>query len=113
MELYGVHVQDARERGRWWYRHIHSFYQWSFGAVDKDTGCVTVTEKSVSDVAAVGFYYWAQGKDFVHYANQMIKNETKVNGEYYICAVFNEAIADNKMIVVKGFCYAWAGHAEI
>ena len=75
--------------------------KWSFAAVDKDTGCVTevAEKKPISDIATVGFYYWAQGKDFVHYANQMIKNETKVNGEYYICPVFNEAIADNKMIV--------------
>ena len=75
--------------------------KWSFVCVDNDTGCVTevAEKKPISNIATVGFYYWKHGKDFVHYANQMIRNESKVNGEYYICPVFNEAIADNKMIV--------------
>ena len=75
--------------------------KWSFVCVDNDTGCVTevAEKKPIINIATVGFYYWKHGKDFVHYANQMIRNESKVNGEYYICPVFNEAIADNKMIV--------------
>jgi len=32
----------------------------------------------------------------VKYAEQMIENDTRVNNEFYVCPVFNEAIADNK-----------------
>ena len=32
--------------------------------------------------------------DFVKYANQMIAKNIRVNNEFYVCPVFNEAIAD-------------------
>ena len=46
----------------------------------------------------MGIYYWAKGSDYVKYAEQMITNDTRVNGEFYVCPVFNEAVADKKKI---------------
>ena len=46
----------------------------------------------------MGYYYWKQGKDFVKYAEQMINKNIRVNNEFYVCPVFNEAIKDNKQI---------------
>jgi len=73
--------------------------KWSFAKVD-DNGFVTeVAEKNpISDKATVGFYYWKKGSDFVKYADSMIEKEVRVNGEFYVCPVFNEAIADNKHV---------------
>jgi HAD superfamily hydrolase (TIGR01509 family) len=73
--------------------------RWSFAKLD-DRGFVTeVAEKNpISDIATVGIYYWKHGKDYVKYAEQMIANNTRVNNEFYVCPVFNEAIADNKKI---------------
>jgi hypothetical protein len=34
----------------------------------------------------------------VKYAEQMIEKEIRVNNEFYVCPVFNEAIADGKEI---------------
>jgi len=73
--------------------------KWSFAKVD-DSGLVTeVAEKNpISDNATVGYYYWKRGSDFVKYAEQMIEKDIRVNGEFYVCPVFNEAIEDGKQI---------------
>jgi dTDP-glucose pyrophosphorylase len=73
--------------------------KWSFAKID-DNGIVTeVAEKNpISDLATVGFYYWKHGSDFVKYAEQMISNNVRVNNEFYVCPVFNQAIAGGKII---------------
>lgn len=75
--------------------------KWSFAKLDLDGFVTEVAEKQpISDIATVGIYYWKRGSDFVTYANQMIEKNIRVNGEFYVCPVFNEAIADNKKIGV-------------
>jgi len=49
-------------------------------------------------LATVGIYYWRKGCDYVKYAEQTIRNNIRVNNEFYVCPVFNEAIADGKRI---------------
>jgi HAD superfamily hydrolase (TIGR01509 family) len=73
--------------------------KWSFAKIN-DKGLVTeVAEKNpISDIATVGYYYWKHGSDFVRYAEQMINKDVRVNGEFYVCPVFNEAIEDGKEI---------------
>ena len=73
--------------------------KWSFARVD-DAGLVTeVAEKNpISDIATVGYYFWKCGSDFVKYAEQMIEKNIRVNNEFYVCPVFNEAIQDHKQI---------------
>jgi HAD superfamily hydrolase (TIGR01509 family) len=68
--------------------------KWSFAKVD-DSGLVTeVAEKNpISDTATVGYYYWKSGSEFVKYAEQMIEKDIRVNTEFYVCPVFNEAIS--------------------
>jgi dTDP-glucose pyrophosphorylase len=73
--------------------------KWSFAKID-DNGLVTeVAEKNPrSDNATVGYYYWKYGSDFVKYAEQMIERNIRVNNEFYVCPVFNQAIEDSKHI---------------
>jgi len=73
--------------------------KWSFAKVN-ELGLVTeVAEKNpISNIATVGYYYWKYGSDFVKYAEQMIDKNIRVNNEFYVCPVFNEAIQDNKQI---------------
>jgi beta-phosphoglucomutase-like phosphatase (HAD superfamily)/dTDP-glucose pyrophosphorylase len=73
--------------------------KWSFAKVD-ERGLVTeVAEKNpISDIATVGYYYWKYGSDFVKYAEQMIEKNIRVNNEFYVCPVFNQAIEDYKEI---------------
>ena len=73
--------------------------KWSFGKVNENGIVVEVAEKNpISDIATVGYYYWKRGSDFVKYSEEMIKKDIRVNNEFYVCPVFNQAIADGKQI---------------
>ena len=73
--------------------------KWSFAKINKQGLVTEVAEKKpISNIATVGFYYWKQGSDFVKYAEQMINKNIRVNNEFYVCPVFNQAIEDNKKI---------------
>ncbi len=73
--------------------------KWSFAKINEFGYVTEVAEKKpISDIATVGIYYWAKGSDYVKYAEQMISKNIRVNNEFYVCPVFNEAIKDNKKI---------------
>jgi len=75
--------------------------KWSYAKLDENGYVTMVKEKSpISNIATVGIYYWRRGSDYVKYAEQMINNNTRVNNEFYVCPVFNEAIADGKKFKV-------------
>ena len=79
------------------FKAIHP--KWSFAKINEQGYVAEVAEKNpISDNATVGFYYWKHGFEFVKYAEQMIASNTRVNNEFYVCPVFNEAIADKKKI---------------
>jgi len=67
--------------------------KWSFAKLDEDGFVTEVQEKNpISDLATVGFYYWKHGSDFVKYAEEMIEQDIRVNNEFYVCPVYNNAI---------------------
>jgi hypothetical protein len=69
--------------------------KWSYAKTDNDDFVLEVAEKkTISDIATVGIYYWKKGSDFVKYAEQMIDKNIRVNNEFYVCPVYNEAILD-------------------
>ena len=73
--------------------------KWSFAKVDENGFVTEVAEKNpISDIATVGYYYWKNGSDFVKYAEEMIEKDIRVNNEFYVCPVFNQAIEDSKQI---------------
>ena len=73
--------------------------KWSFAKVDEKGLVTEVAEKNpISDIATVGYYYWKKCSDFVKYAEDMIEKDIRVNNEFYVCPVFNQAIEDNKEI---------------
>jgi HAD superfamily hydrolase (TIGR01509 family) len=73
--------------------------KWSFAKLDENGYVTEVAEKNpISDIATVGIYYWSKGSDYVKYAEQMIEKNVRVNNEFYVCPVFNEAIQDGKKI---------------
>jgi HAD superfamily hydrolase (TIGR01509 family) len=73
--------------------------KWSFAKVNEQGLVTEVAEKNpISNIATIGFYYWKNGSDFVKYAEQMIDKDIRVNNEFYVCPVFNEAIEDGKAI---------------
>lgn len=73
--------------------------KWSYAKVDENGFVTEVAEKNpISDIATVGIYYWKQGKDFVRFAETMINKNIRVNNEFYVCPVFNEALLENLKI---------------
>jgi HAD superfamily hydrolase (TIGR01509 family) len=75
--------------------------KWSFAKVDEHGYVTEVAEKQpISDIATVGIYFWKKGSDYVKYAEQMIGKNLRYNNEFYVCPVFNEAIADGKKIKI-------------
>jgi beta-phosphoglucomutase-like phosphatase (HAD superfamily)/dTDP-glucose pyrophosphorylase len=73
--------------------------KWSYAKIQNNR-IIRVAEKVViSNNASTGIYGWARGSDYVKYAEQMIDKNIRVNNEFYICPVYNEAIQDNKRIL--------------
>jgi dTDP-glucose pyrophosphorylase len=88
------------------FKSIHP--KWSFAKTDKNGLVVEVAEKNpISDDATVGYYYWKKGSDFVKYAEKMIKENKRINNEFYVCPVFNEAISDGKKIKIFESTRMW------
>jgi len=82
--------------------------KWSFVKVDEYGYVTEVAEKKpISDIATAGIYYWAKGSDYVKYTEQMIDKNIRVNNEFYVCPVFNEAIGDGKKIKTFNIHKMW------
>ncbi|MCW2994084.1 MAG: Beta-phosphoglucomutase or related phosphatase, superfamily [Conexibacter sp.] len=73
--------------------------KWSFAKVGEDGIVTEVAEKRpISDQATVGIYWFRHGAAFVRCAKRMIASDTRVNGEFYVCPVFNELIAEGGIV---------------
>jgi beta-phosphoglucomutase-like phosphatase (HAD superfamily)/dTDP-glucose pyrophosphorylase len=77
--------------------------KWSYAKTQNEFSDVVVEvaeKQQISDNATVGIYFWRKGSDYVKYAKQMIQKDIRTNNEFYVCPVYNEAIADGKKIVI-------------
>jgi dTDP-glucose pyrophosphorylase len=75
--------------------------KWSYAKIGFEGYVTEVVEKKViSDQATVGIYYYRHGREFVKYAEQMIRKNIRTNNEFYVCPIFNEFIADGKKICI-------------
>jgi len=73
--------------------------KWSFARTNDQNLVTEVAEKNpISSNATAGIYYWKHGSDYVKYAEKMIEQDIRVNNEFYVCPVYNEAIEDGKRI---------------
>ncbi len=97
---------DAIDGGILTFKATHP--KWSYAKIGDDGFVSEVAEKKpISDNATVGVYFWKKGSDYVKYAEQMIANNIRTNNEFYVCPVFNEAIADGKKVRVKQIEKMW------
>lgn len=79
----------------------NSHPKWSYARLGEDGFVCEVAEKKpISNHATTGLYYWKHGSNFVKYAEQMIEKDIRVNNEFYVCPVFNEAIEDGKKVKI-------------
>lgn len=83
--------------------------KYSFARVDISGFVTEVVEKKViSNLATVGMYYWSKGSDFVKYAERMIAKDKRVNGEFYVAPVYQEAIDDGLKFRTKNIKKFWS-----
>jgi len=87
----------------------YSHPKWSYSKLDENGFVSEVAEKQViSQYGNTGIYYWKHGSDYVKYTEQMINNTSnRVNNEWYVAPVYNEAIKDNKKIRIKNVEKMW------
>lgn len=82
--------------------------KWSYAKTDENGYVTQVAEKNpISNIATVGIYYWKHGKDYVRFAEQMISKNIRVNNEFYVCPVFNEAIESGLKIKTFDISKMW------
>ena len=99
-------VGDNIDGGMLTFRSNHP--KWSYAKLNDDGFVTEVQEKNpISDIATVGIYYWSKGSDYVKYAEQMIDKDIRVNNEFYVCPVFNEAVTDDKKIKIFDIEKMW------
>ena len=73
---------------------FHSTHpKWSYAKLNEEGFVTEVAEKKpISDNATVGIYFWKKGSDYVSCAESMINKNIRVNNEFYVCPVYNEAL---------------------
>lgn len=69
--------------------------RWSYAMVHPGTTTVSSVQEKVviSRTACTGMYLWKSGITFLKAAQQMIKADKTVHGQFYVAPVHNEAIA--------------------
>jgi len=99
-------VADSVDGGILSFKSTHP--KWSYAKLGDDGFVCEVAEKKpISDIATVGIYYWKKGSDYVRYAEDMIEKNIRVNNEFYVCPVFNQAIEDNKKVKIFNVEKMW------
>ena len=71
----------------------------SFARVQENKILETAEKIVISNFGATGIYYFKSGKDLIRYANRMIDKNIRTNNEFYVCPVYNEYVADSKLIL--------------
>ncbi len=77
--------------------------KWSY-AKTNDAGMVieTAEKKVISTDATVGIFNFRRGADLVRAAEQMIKDNVRVNNEFYTCPCYNYLIKEEQKIGIYG-----------
>lgn len=64
--------------------------KWSFLKTNRfGNVCRAVEKTPISNLATLGYYAFKQGSDFVRLAREMISDNFRVNGEFYVCPVID------------------------
>lgn len=74
--------------------------KWSFVKIDSRGFVTEVAEKNpISDIATCGIYWYRRGSDFVQAADKMIRQNIRVNNEFYIAPIYNQLISQGKTVI--------------
>lgn len=79
---------------------LHNSEKWSYARCIVNEVVEVAEKKVVSPFATVGIYYYKSGRIFVQAAEEMIHNNLRVNGEFYIAPSFNTMIYHKQKVIV-------------
>lgn len=66
---------------------------WSFAKTDDEGKVVEVAEKvRISDHASTGMYYFSHGSELVSLGEEIIRNDERTKGEFYVIPVYQKLI---------------------
>lgn len=76
--------------------------EFSYIKADKHGYIEQIKEKQViSNDASSGLYYWSKGRDYIKYAEDVLKKDIRIKSEFYVSTVYKEALSDNKKFIFK------------
>jgi NDP-sugar pyrophosphorylase family protein len=82
--------------------------RWSFARTDANGRVLETAEKRrISEWASTGLYYFRRGRDFVEHSHQMIADDDRVNGEFYVVPVYNRMISAGAEILIDPADEVW------
>lgn len=75
--------------------------KWSYALLGQNGNVTKVAEKQViSPHATVGIYYFREARYFIECCEEMIRKNERVNGEFYVCPIFNELISRGGVVKI-------------
>jgi len=89
--------QNAADAAVVTFRSVHP--RWSYARIENGQVMQTAEKNPISNYAIAGYYYFANAATFFECAFQTIKNDVKLNGNYYISPVINEYVLKNKKVL--------------
>ncbi len=73
----------------------------SYVKLDDNGYVVESAEKvPISTIATTGVHYFKKGSDFVHYCDEMIKNNIRQKNEFYISTIYNLFANNQKKVII-------------
>lgn len=82
--------------------------QWSFALPDENGRVIRVTEKErISNYASTGIYYFADARAMQSEAEQMISENERTRGEFYIMPLYNRMIQKGANIILSQANAMW------
>lgn len=82
--------------------------QWSFAKTNDAGDVVRVAEKErISPWASTGMYCFSSGVEFLAHADELIRRDLRVRGEFYVIPVYSLYIESSQRIVVSRAREMW------
>ncbi len=74
--------------------------RWSYVKIKNEKVVEAAEKKPISKNATAGFYFFKYASEFIRYTKQVIIKDANLDGNFYICPVYNEMILGHGYIKV-------------
>lgn len=92
----------AKARAGAWDGYVMTFPsahpKWSFVKIENDMIVAAAEKRPISRHATVGLYYFRRCAEFLAGAERMLLKNVSVDGQFYVCPVYNELVLMGKRL---------------